>query len=153
RVKDDQPADAADDQHHHRAERVDEQLQADVEVARLEPRPRGGDLPVVPRGAAHAEEGPDRAAEGDEHTGRRDPGGCGPGEPRPPQQDQDRADEPREQADPRSSGHPRSSERVSTSSERSRRFSATTRPSPTQTSEATTANTESAKTWPAPLCQ
>ena len=35
RVEDDQPADAADDQHHHRAQRVDEQLQADVEVARL----------------------------------------------------------------------------------------------------------------------
>ena len=34
RVEDDQPADAADDEHHHRAQRVDEELQADVEVAR-----------------------------------------------------------------------------------------------------------------------
>ena len=32
RVEDDQPADAADDQHHHRAQRVDQQLQADAEV-------------------------------------------------------------------------------------------------------------------------
>ena len=41
---------------------------------------------------------------------------------------------------------------VSTSSERLRRLSATTRPSPTQTSEAAIAITASAKIWPAPLC-
>src|SRR4029453_17157925 len=90
---------------------------------------------------------------GDEHARRRDPGGNGAREPRPAEQDQDRADERREQAEPGAAGHPRSSDRVSTSSERFRRLSATTRPSPTQTSDAATAITVSAKIWPAPLCQ
>ena len=86
RVEDDQPTDAADDQHHHRAQRVDEQLQADAEMSRLEPRPGCRDLAarVVAGQRAqacrllrrvHAEEGPDRAAEGDEDARRRDPGG------------------------------------------------------------------------------
>ena len=100
-----------------------------------------------------AEEGPDRAAEGDEDARRRDPGGGDAREPRPAEQDQDRAAERREQAEPGAAGHPRSSDSVSTSSERFRRLSATTRPSPTQTSEAATAITASAKIWPAPLCQ
>src|ERR1051325_10859983 len=99
----------------------------------------------------HSEEGPDRAAEGDEAARGRDPAGCDAWQLVPAEQDQDRAAERREQAEPGAAGHPRSSESVSTSSERFRRLSATTRPSPTQTSEAATAITASAKIWPAPL--
>src|SRR5205085_11710098 len=101
-------------------------------------------------------EGPDRAAEGDEDAGCGGPGGDGTRQPRSAEQDQDGAGERREQADPtavRHARHPRSSESVSTSSESRRRLSATTRPRPTQTSEAATAITASAKIWPAPLCQ
>ena len=44
RVPDDQPADPGDDQHHHDRERVDEDLEADLEVARREPRVRGREV-------------------------------------------------------------------------------------------------------------
>src|SRR6266487_6123015 len=91
---------------------------------------------------------PDRAPEGDEAADGRDPGGGDAGDPRAEQRDQDRAAERREQAEPGAAGHPRSSESVSTSSESCRRWSATTRPSPTHTSEAATAMTASAKIWP-----
>src|SRR4029077_1941568 len=104
----------------------------------------------------YAEEGPDRAAEGNEDARRCEPRRGDARDPRPEQRDQDRAPQRREQAKPAAvghGGHPRSSDRVSTSSERFRRLSATTRPSPTQTSEAATAITASAKIWPAPLCQ
>src|SRR5260370_40742807 len=104
----------------------------------------------------NTEERPDRTREGDEDARRPDPGGGDARDPRPAEQDEDRAAERGEQAEPGAvghAGHPRSSESVSTSSERFRRLSATTRPSPTQTSEAATAMTASAKIWPAPLCQ
>ena len=44
RVADDERADPGDDQHHEDRERVDEDAQADVEVARREPRPGGREL-------------------------------------------------------------------------------------------------------------
>src|SRR5262249_54052091 len=144
--------------------RVDDELQTDAEVARREPRPRGRDLAsrgdgrekpegLVRAGRVDAEEGPDRTCESDEDARRGDPGGGQARDPRSAQQDQDRADERREQVEPGAAGHPRSSESLSTSSERFRRLSATTRPSPTQTSDAAMAITPSAKIWPAPLCQ
>src|SRR5262249_8618128 len=100
----------------------------------------------------HAEERPHRTTKGDEDARRRDPGGRDARDPRPAEQDQDRADERREQAEPGTAGHPRSSESVSTSSERCRRLRAPTRPRPTHTSEAAIAITVSARIWPAPLC-
>ena len=61
------------------------------------------------------------------------------------------AGERRRQAEPGAGDHPRSSESRSTSSASRRRCSATTRPSPTHTSDAATAITASAKIWPAPF--
>ena len=49
RVPDDEPADAGDDEHHHRRERVDEDLEADLEVAGGEPRVRGRELLALVR--------------------------------------------------------------------------------------------------------
>src|SRR5436309_2911006 len=83
---------------------VDEKWQADADVAGGEARPGGRDLTVVPRLSAHAEKGPDRAAEGDEHAGSRNPGGGVPRQPRSAEQDEDRADKRREQAEPGTAG-------------------------------------------------
>ena len=94
RVEDDQPADAADDQHHHRAQRVDEQLQRPTlklpdwsHVHAVVISPRGllqveGAYARLRLRRVHAEERPDRAAESDEDARRRDPGGGDAREPR-----------------------------------------------------------------------
>ena len=71
RVGDDQAADAGDDEHHHERERVDEELEADLEVAGLEPRPGGRQLDALVRARAErVDERDDRAGEADEHRQR-----------------------------------------------------------------------------------
>src|SRR5579862_6140601 len=100
-----------------------------------------------------AEEGPDRAAEGDEDARRRDPRGRAAGEPHPTEEDEDRRDERRQKAEPGTAGHPRSSDSRSTSSASFLRLIATTRPKPTQTSDAATAITARPKICPAPFAK
>ena len=56
RVPDDQPADAGDDEHHHARERVEQDLEVDLEVAGGEPGVRGRDLLAVGRVCAQQPE-------------------------------------------------------------------------------------------------
>src|SRR5580765_7590038 len=153
RVEDDQPADAADDQHHHGAERVDQQLEVDTEIAAREPGPGARVLAVMAALGVQVEESPDGAAEGDEDTGGRKPGGSAACELRPAKEDENRRHERREETDPPPVGHPRNSESRSTSSGSFLRLIATTRPRPTQTSDAATAITARPKICPSPFAK
>ena len=106
RVPDDQPADAGDDEHHHARERVEEDLEADLEVTCGEPGVRGRDLFAVSRvGCPEPEEGDDGAAESDECRERRDPTGHASRDALPRERDRDCAGERREQTDPGASDH------------------------------------------------
>jgi hypothetical protein len=74
RVPDDETAHARDDQHHRARERVEQDLQLDLEVARLEPCVRGGDdLAVAVAFGPEPDERDERAGEGEERRERRDP--------------------------------------------------------------------------------
>src|SRR5581483_7022808 len=150
-VEDDEPTDTGDDEHHHRAQRIDEHGQADLEAAALQPRPCGREVAAPVALRAQAEERPDRAGERDEDARRRDPAGRDARDAVAGEQDEQRPGERREQAEPRAGDHPRSSESSSTSSVSRLRWIATTRPSPTHTSDAATAITVSAKICPAPF--
>src|SRR5512133_1915841 len=152
RVPDDQPADAADDQHHEDRERVDQHREAGLVRAAGDPRPGGREeLALGGVAAEQADERRQRAAEGDEARRRRQVAGGAARESRPPECDQARRSERREQADPGAPDHqPRRVLSRSTSSVTCLRFSATTRPRPTTTSDAATAITASAKICPPP---
>ncbi len=106
RVPDDEPADARDDEHHRARERVEQDLELDLEVARLEPGVRGGDDLAVGRvGRPQAEEGDERAAEREEGRERGDVRGGAARDPRPRERDRDRPRERRQQADPGAGDH------------------------------------------------
>src|SRR5919109_125241 len=71
RVGDDQEADPGNDEHHEGAERVDEDGEADLEVAGAQPRPEGRDLfPLLLGPAGEGEEA-------DERRQKRDANRCG----------------------------------------------------------------------------
>ncbi len=148
RVPDDQPADAGDDEHHHGGERVDEDLEPDLELTGREPGERPRELEALLRLVTEQrDEGGDRAREADEDRERPDPAGRAPADAPAGEHDQEEPGKRGEQAEPAAAGgHPRSSERRSTSSASRRRLSATMRPSPTHTSDAATAITASANT-------
>ena len=77
RVEDDQPADPGDDEHHHEREGVDQELEADLELACLEPRPRRRQLaPLLRLAPPRVEERDERAREADEDRSRSR--GCPP---------------------------------------------------------------------------
>src|SRR5205823_2799569 len=98
--------------------------------------------------AEQSSEGRERTAERDEARGRRDVAGDDTRQARAAERDQDRTDERREQADPGTRDHPLRLFSRSTSRGTLRRFNATTRPSPTTTSDAATAITAIANTCP-----
>ncbi len=101
RVPDDEPADARDDEHHRARQRVEQDLQLDLEVARLEPGVRGrDDLAVAVIGGPEPEERDERAAEGEERGERRDVRGGRPRDARAGERDRDRSGERREETDP-----------------------------------------------------
>src|SRR6266496_3416941 len=79
-----------------------------------------------------------------------DPAGRATGDAHSRERDRERRREGREQADPGGDDHPRSVCSRSTSSARRRRDIATISPSPTTTSDAATAMTAMANTWPDP---
>ena len=138
RVEDDQRADAADDQHHHRAERVDEERAARPRSCRSAARSRRSSQRAgVPglRSAAtrNAQIAPAKATD---DARRRDPAGdarAGSACPRAGSRSSRRAGRAGRARRRRSTQppHPCSSVSVSTSSASRRRCSATTRPSPT----------------------
>src|SRR5262249_4536344 len=150
RVEDDQPAHPRDDQHHHERERVDEDLEADVEVPGDEPRVERRRVLAIGRVLGpDLEERPDCPAECDESRERRDDAGRPPRDHVAGERDQERRGERGEEADPGTGdGHPRSTLAWSTSRATRRLAIATMSPSPTATSPAATAMTASAKIWP-----
>ena len=106
RVEDDQAADAGDDEHHHDRERVDQELEPDLELACLEPRPRRRQLgAVVGIASPGVDERGDRPGEAHEHRCRGDDARPAPRDPRPGEQDDEEAGERREEADPAAVDH------------------------------------------------
>ena len=106
RVPDDQPADAGDDEHHHARQRIEEDLEVDVEVAGGEPRVRRGDLLALGRVlAVKPYERDDGASEGDEGRERRDPAGSPPRDVLIHGGDHGCPHEGRQQADPGTGDH------------------------------------------------
>jgi hypothetical protein len=109
RVPDDEPADTRDDEHHRARQRVEEDLELDLEVARLEPGVGGRKvLAVAVTFRPEPEEGDQRAGERDERRQRRDPAGRTPGDAPARERDPDRSGERREETDPGADDHPRS---------------------------------------------
>src|SRR5205814_3783174 len=152
RVPDDQCADAADDQHHEDGERIDEDLEARLVRAAGDPGPgRRQDLALRAVAPEQPDERRDRAPEGDETGGRREKARRPSRHTHAAERDQASGDERGQQADPGAVDHqPRSVLRRATSSVTRLRFSATTKPRPTTTSDAATAMTANAKIWPPP---
>src|SRR5439155_17330427 len=149
RVADDQRADAADDQHHEHAQRVEQDRQPEVEVTGAEPRPHSREEVAMRRVLAEqADERDDGAGERDERRRRRDPAGDPSGDAHPGERDHEHRRERREEAEPGGDDHPRSALSLSTSRSSLRRDIATMSPRPTTTSDAATAITAIANTWP-----
>ena len=106
RVEDDQAADPGDDEHHHDGERIDEELDAGLELARLQPRPRRRQLGAVVRAPPpRVDERDHRAGEADEHRGGRDQAGLTARDPRAREQDREEPCERGGQADPGAEDH------------------------------------------------
>ncbi len=101
RVGDDQEPDAGDDQHHERRDRVEEDGEADLEVARGQPGPERGRMrPLLRRILDEPGDRRQRRNERDEDGKGRDVARRLPRNPRPEQRDQHGGRERREQADP-----------------------------------------------------
>ena len=146
RVPDDEPAHARDDQHHRARERVEEDLELDLEVARLEPGVSGREvLAVAVSLGPEPEEGDEGADERDEGRERRDPARRAPGDAPARESDRQGSRKGGKQTDPGAGDHPRSALAWSTSRSIRRRAIATIRPRPIATSAAATAITASAK--------
>jgi hypothetical protein len=106
RVEDDQAADPGDDEHHHDGERIDEELDADLELAGLQPRPRSRELGAVIRAPPPGvDERDDRAGEADEHRGGRDHPRLTARDPRACEQDREEPGERGGEADPGAEDH------------------------------------------------
>jgi hypothetical protein len=104
------PPTPGDDEHERARERVEEDLQLHLEVARGEPRVGGRDLLAVGRiGGPEAEERDERSGERDERREDGDPRGGAPRDATACERDRDRSGERRQQAHPGAGlHHPRS---------------------------------------------
>ena len=122
RVADDERADAGDDQHHEDRERVDEDAQADVEVAGREPGPGSREMRSLLRLLAQDREERDRRSDERRRHGQGcEVAGCPARPAGAAEGDRDGGAERREEADPGGGDHPRSVDSLSTSSSSFRR--------------------------------
>ncbi len=101
RVGDDQRADAGDDEHHEHRERVDEDAQPEVELARREPAPERRIVRAVRRRVAEQERERDHGRhEGNGDGGRREVAGAAASDAVAGERDRQRRAQGRQQAGP-----------------------------------------------------